>query len=132
MADVAQMVAAVVSKGKSNFVSADIPADASEFTATFQQIGWPYKGDLAFTYTMDLALDGVNFKEFCSGDVLDLPVPSRNGSPENSFRMSVGPLDGFGLLNRKLRISWDFAKPLQMSGKIEAITVTEAKARGLF
>lgn len=118
---VATLQARTVPAGPGEIISAVIPADAETFVASFQQVGWPHEGDKAFDFACEIAVDGSNFIELMTGDLTDLPVPSRNGSAPNSFNISVGPLPGVGLIGRKLRFSWVFAKPLTVSASLRAI-----------
>ena len=87
---------------------------------TMKQVGWPLTGGKAFDYQMEVALDGVTFKNLCSGDVYDLPITLIDGTPTDTFNMTVGPIPGVGLTTRKLRLSWVFAKALTISGTMQA------------
>lgn len=106
--------------GPGQIVSPAIDPSVTEYIMHIQQIGWPHADDKAFDFFADIAVDGVNFEPVCSGDVYDSTVPSRNGSALDSFNISCGPLPGRGTVGRVLRFRWIMAKPLLISGTLQA------------
>lgn len=92
----------------------------SQYVLTLNQIGWPFAGDLAFTYSCDVSLDGgvtwLNPPP-SSGDVWDLPVPARHGQPANQFIIACSIPPGTG---RRIRFSATLSKSLTVSGSLVA------------
>jgi hypothetical protein len=107
--------------GQRTVTTPAIPSNVTEYIIHLQQVGWPHAQDKVFDYSMEIAVDGVNFTRLCGGDVWDFSVPAKGTKPLDAFNLGVGPLPGAGLATRKLRITWDFAKSVTMSGSIEAL-----------
>jgi hypothetical protein len=101
---------------------ASVGAGVSQYVMTINQIAWPNAGDLAFTYSCDVSLDGgatwINPAP-SSGDIFDSNVPARRGNPANQFKIACD-LPGVGNPNRKVRFVANFAKGLTISGTLEA------------
>lgn len=101
--------------GSGSFTSAPnaVPAAASKVTMSFTQVAWPNAGDKAIDYTVDLSLDGgANWQTISFGDVSDVTVAG------SAFKFGC-TLPFAGTPGRRVRISYNFAKALTVSGSLD-------------
>jgi hypothetical protein len=122
MTVVATLPQTTVPAGPGSLTSGVLAASAAIYIAKLQQVTWPHAGDKAFDYVCDVSLDGGATwlaQPPSSGDVYDGAIPSRNGSTADQIVIAC-QLPDVGNANRKLRLSYNLAKALTVSGTLEA------------
>jgi hypothetical protein len=106
--------------GPGSATSGAIPSGVGQYVATITMVGWPNANNKAFDYSLDCSLDGGTVWQTCSsGDVFDTALKNKAGNATTSFKL-ICVLTGVGVVGRKVRLSWNFAKALTISGTVEA------------
>ena len=101
-----------VPTGPGSFTSNTIASGTTQLKAVLTQVGWPFVGGTAITYTLDYSNDnGTNWKVLSTGNISDT-------SGNVTFGCS---LPNSGITSRKVRLSYNFAKSLTISGTIEVL-----------
>jgi len=104
--------------GVHNFGPFNVATGKTQYDLEILQVGWPYTGGLAFSFSCDYSTDGGNtWIPSTLGDVDDLPIPSKWSRPANVIRI-VCSIGGTGV--RKVRLQSTWAKALTISGTISA------------
>jgi hypothetical protein len=100
--------------GPGAITSGAIASNLSRFVATMLQVSWPLAGDKAIDYQIEQSNDGG-----ASWDLLSWGDMSDVANPLLTIRFGC-TLRDVGQSGRRVRLSWNFAKPLTISGTLDA------------
>jgi hypothetical protein len=104
-------------------VSPPIPTAATGYKLTFQQHGWPHAGGAAVKVYLDASYDGTQSWVNLTEDTLpDEAVPAYRDIPQDAFRVTASLDPETGGVKRRLRLRWEPAKTVDVSGTVVSYT----------
>jgi hypothetical protein len=105
-----------VPAGPGSVASGSVPVNVVKLDAVLQQVAWPLAGDKALDYVIEQSNDGgATWLPLCFGDMTDVAAVA------STIRFGC-TLRNVGLSGRRVRLSWNLAKALTISGTVSTST----------